>query len=634
MSEHPTTSSSRSAPPDNAAGTPHMSDLFEPIDATDARLALGATGLLGAFNAAGVLTSADVHVAAALGRLGRESDERVLLAVALAVRAVRGGSVCVDLATVADPPDLPWPEADEWSRAVAASPLVTAGLVRWDNDLLYLDRYHEQETQVVDDLLSRAATAPDHDPTLMRASLDRVVTAMQAAAVADGRPRPSYDEQVAACLAAAGQWTTVLTGGPGTGKTTAVASLLVGLLDQHPGGLRIALAAPTGKAAARLQQAVHQEAEAFEEADRVRLAGVTASTLHRLLRPDPGNSTRFRHHRGNRLPHDVVVVDESSMVSLTQMARLLEAVRPDARLVLVGDPHQLSSVEAGAVLSDVVRGFQGRADSPVAALQSTHRFGPEIRALAESLRTGDADGALAVLSAGYDEVEWVDEADPASRVRTTALAAALGVRDAAERGDVTGALAALDRHRLLCAHRDGPYGVRHWNRRIEHWLTAVTGDPLHERAYVGRPLLVTANDHQLGVYNGDSGVVVLTPTGPRAVIAASDGPRDLAPSRLGDVETMHAMTIHKSQGSQADVVTVLLPDEDSRLLSRELFYTAVTRARSQVRVVGSEAAIRAAIGRRAQRASGLAVRLAAAPRPDADTVPPTRGRNADDTDPR
>jgi len=611
-----------------------MSDLFEPIDATDARLALGATGLLGAFNAAGVLTSADVHVAAALGRLGRESDERVLLAVALAVRAVRGGSVCVDLATVADPPDLPWPESDEWSRAVAASPLVTAGLVRWDNDLLYLDRYHEQETQVVDDLLSRAATAPDHDPTLMRASLDRVVTAMQAAAVADGRTRPSYDEQVAACLAAAGQWTTVLTGGPGTGKTTAVASLLVGLLDQHPGGLRIALAAPTGKAAARLQQAVHQEAEAFEEADRVRLAGVTASTLHRLLRPDPGNSTRFRHHRGNRLPHDVVVVDESSMVSLTQMARLLEAVRPDARLVLVGDPHQLSSVEAGAVLSDVVRGFQGRADSPVAALQSTHRFGPEIRALAESLRTGDADGALAVLSAGYDEVEWVDEADPASRVRTTALAAALGVRDAAERGDVTGALAALDRHRLLCAHRDGPYGVRHWNRRIEHWLTAVTGDPLHERAYVGRPLLVTANDHQLGVYNGDSGVVVLTPTGPRAVIAASDGPRDLAPSRLGDVETMHAMTIHKSQGSQADVVTVLLPDEDSRLLSRELFYTAVTRARSQVRVVGSEAAIRAAIGRRAQRASGLAVRLAAAPRPDADTVPPTRGRNADDTDPR
>jgi exodeoxyribonuclease V alpha subunit len=171
-----------------------MSDLFEPIDATDARLALGATGLLGAFNAAGVLTSADVHVAAALGRLGSEDDERVLLAVALAVRAVRGGSVCVDLATVADPPDLPWPSPDEWAPAVAASPLVAAGLVRWDHDLLYLDRYHEQETQVVDDLLARAATSPDHDPDLMRASLDRVVAAMQAAAVAAGRARPSYDE--------------------------------------------------------------------------------------------------------------------------------------------------------------------------------------------------------------------------------------------------------------------------------------------------------------------------------------------------------------------------------------------------------------------------------------------------------
>lgn len=585
-----------------------MTDLFEPVDATDARLALGATGLLADFNVAGVLTSADVHVATALGRLGREPDEQVLLAVALAVRAVRGGSVALDLATVADPPDLPWPAASEWAAAVAASPLVSAGLVRWDNDLLYLDRYHEQETQVVDDLLSRAAGTPPHDPDRMAASMARLVAAMQQA-----RPGTTYDEQVQACLSAAGQWTTVLTGGPGTGKTTAVASLLVGLMDQHPSGLRIALAAPTGKAAARLQQAVHAEAEAFEEADKVRLAGVTASTLHRLLRPDPGNSTRFRHHRGNRLPHDVVVVDESSMVSLTQMARLLEAVRPDARLVLVGDPHQLSSVEAGAVLSDVVRGFRGRPDSPVAALESTHRFGAEIHALAEALRTGEADDALAVLSAGHDEVEWVDEADPSSRIRSTALSAALAVRDAAERGDVDGALLALDHHRLLCAHRDGPYGVRHWNRRIEHWLTAQTGDPLHERAYVGRPLLVTANDHQLGVYNGDSGVVVLTPDGPRAVIAASDGPRDLAPSRLGDVETMHAMTIHKSQGSQAEVVTVLLPDAESRLLSRELFYTAVTRARRRVRVVGSEASIRAAIGRRAQRASGLAVRLAAAP---------------------
>jgi exodeoxyribonuclease V alpha subunit len=226
------------------------------------------------------------------------------------------------------------------------------------------------------------------------------------------------------------------------------------------------------------------------------------------------------------------------------------------------------------------------------------------------LRLGDADAAIAALESGHEQVEWVTDADPASAIRATALPAALAVRDAAAAGDGTKALAALERHRLLCAHRDGPFGVRHWNRRVEQWLTLETGDPLHEASYLGRPVLVTANDYTLGVYNGDTGVVVATPTGRRVAVATSAGALDLAPSRLGDVETLHAMTIHKSQGGQADVVTVLLPDEESRLLTRELFYTAVTRARTKVRVIGPEAAVRAAIARRAQRASGLRVRLA------------------------
>ena len=234
-------------------------------------------------------------------------------------------------------------------------------------------------------------------------------------------------------------------------------------------------------------------------------------TLHRLLKTHPGNRTRFRHHRGNRLPHDLVVVDETSMVSLTMMARLLEAVRPDARLVFVGDPDQLSSVDAGAVLTDLVRGFEGRPDSPVAALHQTHRYGEEIRALAEALRLGDADAAIEALRAGHEHVEWITDLDPASAIRATALPAALAVRDAAAAGDGAKALAALDRHRLLCAHRDGPFGVRHWNRRIEQWLTQETGDPLYESAYLGRPVLVTANDYTLGIYNGDTGVVVDTP---------------------------------------------------------------------------------------------------------------------------
>ena len=581
-----------------------MSDVFEPVDAHDRDLVLGAGGVLGAFNRAGVLTAADVHVAANLGRLGGEGDERVLLAVALAVRAVRHGSVCLELAAVAESlvdVDLPWPDPTDWVAAVARSPLLGAGVIHWEHGLVHLDRYHEQETQVLADLESRRRGLDDVAPELLAQSLARVF------------PDDHSAEQREACRRAATQATTVLTGGPGTGKTTAVAGLLIALVEQAEARgevLRIALAAPTGKAAARLEQSVRDSATRFSPQDQERLAGVRAMTLHRLLRQHPGNSTRFRHHRGNRLPHDLVVVDEASMVSLTMMARVLEAVRPEARLVLVGDPDQLSSVDAGAVLTDLVRGYHHRADNPVAALTTTFRYGEEIGSLAEALRLGDADAAIAVLKAGHDAVEWVVGADPAAAIRATVLPHALALRDAAVAGDATRALGVLDRHRLLCAHRDGPFGVRHWNQRVEQWLTAETGDGLYDAAYPGRPLLVTSNDYSLGVYNGDTGVVVAGPDGPRAAISTGGEPLDLAPSRLGQVETMHAMTIHKSQGSQADEVTVLLPDEESRLLTRELFYTAVTRAKVKVRVIGPESAVRAAIGRQAQRASGLRARLA------------------------
>ena len=578
-----------------------MTEVFEPVDATDRDLALGATGVLGQFNAAGVLTAADIHVARALGTLAGERDDTVLLATALACRALRAGSVCLDLATVDRDvaPDLPWPDPEAWLPAVAASPLVAHGVLRWESGLLYLDRYHEQETQILRDLALRAQTSPPHDPDLMTRSLARVFD------------EAGYDEQRAACLQAAREWTTVVIGGPGTGKTTAVAGLLVALHDQFAARgetLRVALVAPTGKAAARLQEALNTAR--LDAADRARVEGVEAMTIHRLLQRDPGSSSRFRHHRGNRLPHDLVVVDETSMVSLTLMARLLEAVRTDARLVLVGDPDQLSSVEAGAVLSDVVRGYAGRPDSPVVSLTRTHRFGEHIGELARAVREGDADRALEVLSAGHTSVQWLTDAR-SPRLRALTVDAALALRDAATRGVVEDALTALERHRLLCAHRDGPHGVRFWNRRVEQWLTAETADPLHDQSYPGRPVLVTSNDYTLGVHNGDSGVVVETPGGRRVALPGPEGPRLFAPSRLGDAETMHALTIHKAQGSQAAHVTVLLPDEESRLLTRELFYTAITRAQQVVTVVGEESWIRSAISRRAQRASGLAVRLGA-----------------------
>ena len=575
------------------------------LDPHDARLATSATGLLRTLNEAEVLEAADVHVAQRLCTLAEEDDALVVLAVACVVRGMRGGSVCVDLgALVADPTlaELPWPDVEQWYAAVAASPLLTGPtpVLRMLDRLLYLDRYWREEEQVRDDLVARPAAEEPVDETWLEAALERVF------------PREGYAEQRAAARVALTHRTSVLTGGPGTGKTTAVAGLLALLAERAEAPLRIALAAPTGKAAARLQEAVEREVAGLGADDQQRLAGLRAVTLHRLLGPRPDTSSRFRHHRDNRLPHDVVVVDETSMVSLTMMARLLEAVRPDARLVLVGDPDQLASVEAGAVLADLVAGFEESADSPVAALRRTHRFGARIGALADALRTGDADAALAELRAGSTEVELVDAGDEAAvtRFREQVTDVAAELRRAGEAGDREAALQALAGHRLLCAHREGPFGVTGWNRLVERLVAERTGVTHYDEWYAGRPILVTANDYDQLLNNGDMGATVRDAEGRlRVVVQLGGTTRELATSRLAGVETVHAMTVHKSQGSQARVVSVVLPDEQSRLLTRELFYTAVTRAQERVRVVGTEAGIRAAIGREVQRASGLRGRL-------------------------
>jgi exodeoxyribonuclease V alpha subunit len=566
-------------------------------DPMDWRQVPAATGLLAMFNGAGVLNAADVHVAQRCCALAAETSEVVALAVALTVRALREGSVCVDLTTVAADigGDLPWPTPGELIAAVAGSPL-TGTAIRLDRErLLYLDRYWREEQQVCTDLLALSAQPSQ---SVSDAELERLF------------PPPGFAEQRAAAQLALTQPVTVLTGGPGTGKTTTVARLLA-LLAQaaHPGRLRIALAAPTGKAAARLQEAVSAEVAKLESADQERLSGLRAVTLHRLLGGRPDSASRFRHHRGNRLPHDVVVVDETSMVSLTLMARLLEAVRPDARLLLVGDPDQLTSVQAGAVLADLVDGLADHPSIRIAALHTTHRFGAAIGGLAEAIRSGATDEVLSLLRAGDLAIEFIEDSDPVARLRPALVAHALRVRESALLGAGNAGLVAMDEHRLLCAHRDGPYGVRHWNRQVERWITDETGQATWSPWYPGRPLLVTANDYALGIYNGDTGLVAAGPDGVQVYIAGATATQQFSPSRIVDVETMYALTIHKSQGSQADEVTVILPPADSRLLTRELFYTAVTRAKKKVRIVGSADEVRAAVERQALRASGLRDRL-------------------------
>lgn len=444
----------------------------------------------------------------------------------------------------------------------------------------------------------------------------------------------------------------VVAGGPGTGKTTTVAHIL-GLLAEQAAARGanpplVALAAPTGKAAARLQEAVHAAAAnpGVNSEERELLFGLTGSTLHRLLGWRPDSHSRFEHHRGNRLPHDVVIVDETSMVSLMLMGRLVQAVRPDARLVLVGDHGQLASIEAGAVLADIagptaVALLQDRAvredvervvgytvespDSPhgalgagIVVLDRVHRFGNEIAEVAGAIRRGDEDAVIGVLRAAPDGVVWVD-ADPGDAgaqaalapVRATAVDAGRHIIDAARAGDTRAALDALAAFRLLCAHRRGPYGVTTWGENLERWLAdAIDGFGAEGRWYLGRPLLVTQNDYGLRLYNGDTGVVVQSASG-HAVAAFDRGGKvtDVRPARLGHVETAQAMTIHKTQGSQFDTVAIVLPDPTSAILTRELLYTAVTRARRAAILVGTEDAVRAAVRRPAARASGLRWRL-------------------------
>lgn len=581
-----------------------MTELFEAVEPEDHRVAVDLTGPLAALNDAGLLVAGDIRTAQTVARLGGEDSADVLLAVALLVRAARHGSVCLDLAEVTDlVPDHDWPDPEAWLAAIEASPLTGVAL-RVEDQLVYLHRYWAEEGAVVADLRERAArAAPLVDEARLTAALGRLFPS-------------SFAEQRRAAEESAHRWTSVITGGPGTGKTTTLARLLAVLADQAAPtdpALRIALAAPTGKAAARMAQAlgrvVADDEFPLPPADRDALTGLAASTLHRLLGFRPDNHSRFRHHRGNRLPFDVVVVDETSMVSLTMMARLIEAIRPDARLVLLGDPDQLASVEAGAVLHDVVAGFRDRTPSPVSRLETSHRFGAEIGAFAGAVRDGNPDEAWDLLSAGESAVELVSP-DDIDRIRDVLLPGPRALRAAALTGDHAAAIAALNSHRLLCAHRDGPFGLHLWNDRIEQWLREAEDLDWLPARYPGQPLLQTSNDYGLRLWNGDTGVV-LGGDERRAVFDDGADGRVVSLARLSDVEVAHALTVHRSQGSEFGEVVVVLPEPDSRLLTRQLLYTAITRAVDKVYVVGDEASVTEAVRRQVGRASGLAGRLAA-----------------------
>lgn len=652
--------------------------------------------LLSIWSERGWLRELDRALAQLFAELDAEASPLLLLGAALASHQLGQGHVCLDLAATLANPDftlsLP-PEGEDaeeamilpsqvltglslesWLAACAGSsllesegaPLVLSGAC------LYMRRYWNYERQVVGDIARRlhASAAAPADLAARLASL------FPETLVVDGQRLADW-QKLACAMAAQGRFT-LITGGPGTGKTTTVVRLLALLQEAAMATgepLRLSLAAPTGKAAARLTESIGAQVQSLALDERVREQIPTlVTTLHRLLGSRPG-SRHFRHDAANPLPLDVLVVDEASMIDLEMMASLLGALPAHARLILLGDKDQLASVEAGAVLGDLCREAESggyseatrawlegqtgeRLDDPalqrgdkalaqhIVMLRHSRRFGSGsgIGRLARAVNQGDAQTARATLAAGADDlhvlrlsgeqdralerllIEGQGGGEPRPQGYAHYLQVMQAQRPAPDAdsqvwdGWAANVLAAFDQFQLLCAVRKGAWGVEALNERIAE---ALVRRNLLDQAYgwyEGRPVLVTRNDYSLGLMNGDIGIALRLPEPPempgapmrqvlRVVFPRNDGSgtlRHILPSRLSAVETVFAMTVHKSQGSEFAHCALILPDNLNPVLTKELVYTGITRARHWFSLIENRAGIfEQAVQRHVQRRSGL-----------------------------
>lgn len=578
--------------------------------------------------AAPLFSPIDRAFARLMTRLAGTDAPELMLASALASNWTGNGHVCLDLARVANlalamdqegiPAAFPIPPLADWRRALENLPVIGKPgeyrpLILDDKGRLYLCRYWQYENDLAQELLRRAGQDyPIPDPALFAEGLDRLF------AREDGQRR--------AASVAMARNLCLITGGPGTGKTTTVAKILALLLEQVGGNpLRIALAAPTGKAAARLQESIREVKASLSCPPSVREAiPEQAATIHRLLGTIPG-SPYFRHNRENPLRINVLVVDEASMVDLPLMVKLVEAIPRSARLILLGDKDQLASVEAGAVLGDLCASASAGQDIPqqpalagcIAPLTTNFRFGAEsgIGALCEAVCAGESGRALLLLEQGrFKDISWSD-----LTAGKTLLADHLcaGYSNYLATDDPRETLHRLNQFRVLCALRKGPFGVEAINRMVEEGLAkkgliSPTGPWYH-----GRPIMVTANDYELLLYNGDIGVILADPAAGNQLRAffpdQAGGLRTVAPARLPRHETVFAMTVHKSQGSEFARVLLLLPDQPAPVLTRELIYTGISRARRRVDLWGEVSVFQDALARVVERSSGLRDALCAVP---------------------
>ena len=580
----------------------------------------------------------DRALGALIGRLDAGGFPEIPLAAALLSRARADGDVCLPLASLAArftdarpalPADTHWLQRLRASRLVGApgdfKPLILDAANR-----LYLHRLHEDERHLTDAIQQRAAAAPiSVDSALFRSACEKHL----------GRRTPGADgidrQRVAAC-AALTRRLTLITGGPGTGKTHTAGGIItmgieLGLLA--PG--RIALAAPTGKAAARLEGKI---TEAFERAAASGLVPPQeyprAKTLHRLLGAS-ADGLRFRHDAAHPLACDFLLVDEASMVDQMMMARLFLACPPQARIVLLGDPNQLASVEAGSVLADLCAGARECPADPDGALAAStgeslpagdkttapladcrvhlninHRAeeGAGLIELAQHIHDGESAAALEWIQNPGRLALAMEPLPAASGLMGALLQRVRQVFDnACAMAQPEAALEALSRFKILCALRQGPFGATAINQRLEQSLRPAGSG----QWYKGRPVLITRNDYGVRLFNGDLGIAWPDSGGKMRVwFSDTAGPlRGIDPGRLPAHDTAFALTVHQSQGSEFDEVLVVLPDRPAPVLTRELVYTGVTRARRRVTVMSPPDIFSAAIKARTCRVSGLRAAL-------------------------
>ncbi len=600
-------------------------------------------------------SSIDRHLARFMTGLSSQKDPVIGLSAALVSRGNREGDVCIDLSAFAgstiDPEveavhALILPDLSKWHEHLSKSDLVGkpgeyCPLIRDNAGRLYLYRYWEYEKNLIDLIHARIRDdVGEVDPAKLKRHLDTFFPETG---------EPGIDWQKLAAAVAVLKRFCVISGGPGTGKTYAIARILATLIEQHnPHRLRIYLTAPTGKAAARLAESIGKAKKALTcESRTLEAIPDVSATIHRMLRSVKG-SPYFFYNRENPLPADVVVVDEASMVDLPLMSKLVQALPKDSRLILIGDRHQLASVQAGSVLGDICgdkidngcsRVFarilapvvncqpgqltrsredeSGVGDSMVYFTRS-YRFEEKsgINVLSRAVNEGAVDDALNILRQGrYAELNWY----PLSNHVDHQTLLSQNIHEHYNRlcniDDPQEALDELNRFRILCAVNQGELGVDTINARAAGILDVEENSrmPVGNKSewYHGRPILITANEHNLGLFNGDVGIAMILETANENtchVYFQSNSAGTLqrfSPSRLPRYQDVYAMTIHKSQGSEFDEVLLVLPEKDNPLITRELLYTGITRAKRNLSILASESAIRNAVSRRIKRASGL-----------------------------